>query len=665
MRYSLILLIYLASFFGAFAQPVVHLDDHSAYHNIGKSIGYLEDKTGNLTLTEVIALNKEGRFIKSNTDILALGNHHSAFWMKIDFLNKSNGKAFLVVDVPNIEVIDLYMDLPNGQPLHLHTGSLSAKMKGVIASNNFIFDLYNSGPKPAVQVVYIRVKTNNILLLPIKLVTSQVLITNSSLKIRFEAMYIGALIILFFFNLFLYLSFKDHIYFIYSIYVGALFIYLVFYIRGYGYVFGPGFRAFINLYPHVFLSISCLASAFFSINFLDLKKRLPKVLKGYNVLIVCWLIIFVISALGYKSVIADIVNYLLMISSLFLWLVGIWSYHTGHKPALYYILAWSFVCVPVLFITLTLLGVFNYQDYTFFIVPGGTTIELLLLSFALGDRFNTIRKQNMRLITTQKERLEKLVQGRTLKLNDSVKMLKERTLKLNETIETLEETNAVKNKLFSIIAHDLRSPFNSLLSIFSLKDMNLLTFEDLKMLLNESRKSIDTIHNTLNNLLHWAKSQMEGATAFPSNFNLQTLVNDLVLVYQPLIERKSIRIDVLADEGLIVYADENQVQLIMRNLIDNAIKFTPFKQSITITMKKDMQHISICISNPVSGPQPVSLDTFNADKIYTPAYGTANERGVGLGLHLCREYVIQNGGQLIVEIKADQVSLSFNLLCAE
>lgn len=662
MRYSFLLIICLASFVRSYGQPL-HVDDNFPYHNIGKSISYLEDKSGKLTLDVVKEIYKAGKFTASDKEILDFGNSVSAFWLKMDYVNKSRGRAFLVIDVPNVEHIDLYQDLQQGRLLHLRSGVLSPKTDGVVVTNNFVFDLNSPGPE--VQSIYMRIKTNNVLLLPIKLATAETLISNGSGKTRFEAMYIGALITLFLFNLFLYLSFKDHIYFIYSIYVAALFIYMILYIRGYGYVFGQSFHTFINLYPHVFLSIACLASSFFSISFLDLNKRMPKVVYIYKALIACWLIILLISVFGYKGTISGIVNYMLMGCSLFLWAVGFSSYFTGHKPALYYVLAWSFVCIPILWVTLTLSGVIAYRDYTFYLIPAGTTIELLLLSFALGDRFNTIRKQNMRLVTTQKERLEKLVQGRTLKLHESVKMLREKTSKLNETIETLEETNAVKNKLFSIIAHDLRSPFNSLLSIFSLKDMNLLTFEDLKMLLNESRKSIDTIHNTLNNLLYWAKSQMDGTIVFPTSFNLMMLVNDLILVYQPLIERKSITILIEADEDVVVYADENQIQLIMRNLIDNAIKFTPFRERITINMKKAERHINISVINPVDGTGRVNVASFNAGEIQTPAYGTANEKGVGLGLHLCREYIVQNGGELAVDLDSDQVSFSFTLLREE
>lgn len=662
MRYSLLLIICLASFVKSYSQPL-YVDDFFPYRNIGKSISYFEDRTGKLSLNGIIDNYKAGKFTASTKEILDFGNSGSAFWLKIDYVNKSRGRAFLVIDVPNIEHIDLYQNLQHGTMSRLRSGVLAPKMKGVVVTNNFVFDLDARGTR--VNSIYVRVRTNNVLLLPIKIATSETLITNGSGKTRFEAMYIGAFITLFLFNVFLYLSFKDPIYFIYSIYVGALFIYLIFYIRGYGYVFGPDFQTFINLYPHSFLSIACLASAYFSIHFLDLNKQMPKVVYVYKTLIACWMIIFLFSIFGYKGLISGIVNYMLMGCSLFLWAIGFYSYFKGHKPALYYVLAWSFVCVPILWVTLTLSGILTYGDYTFYLIPAGTTIELLLLSFALGDRFNTIRKQNMRLVTMQNERLEKLVQGRTLKLDESVRMLKDKTTKLNETIATLEETNAVKNKLFSIIAHDLRSPFNSLLSIFSLKDMNILTFEDLKMLLNESRKSIDTIHNTLNNLLYWAKSQMDGTIIIPSSFNLTLLVDDLILVYQPLIERKSLRIVITADDDLLVYADENQVQLVMRNLIDNAIKFTPFRQSIKINMFKEERHITISVINQVDDSGRVNVASFDAGHLQTPAYGTANEKGVGLGLHLCREFIVQNGGELAVDLDSDQVSFSFTLLREE
>ena len=152
---------------------------------------------------------------------------------------------------------------------------------------------------------------------------------------------------------------------------------------------------------------------------------------------------------------------------------------------------------------------------------------------------------------------------------------------------------------------------------------------------------------------------MGGTVAFPSVFDLQKMVDELMPVYQPLTERKSIRMLVESEKNLLVYADENQVQLIMRNLIDNAIKFTPLEQSIRIRLKREDKSISICISNPYS--DLLNKDFLQADQIQSPAYGTANEKGVGLGLHLCRAYIAQNGGALLIGFDDNQVTFCFKL----
>jgi signal transduction histidine kinase len=101
-----------------------------------------------------------------------------------------------------------------------------------------------------------------------------------------------------------------------------------------------------------------------------------------------------------------------------------------------------------------------------------------------------LRDENLLLVTTQNQRLEESVN--------------ERTLQLSSTIMELEDSNAIKNKLFSIIAHDLKSPLSSLMGILTLNDMQALTPDELRMLLAENKKTIDSINNTLNNLLHWA-----------------------------------------------------------------------------------------------------------------------------------------------------------------
>lgn len=654
-------LIFLFILFGQFSavcanSPVINLDNNQHMDNLGKKVTYFEDKSARLNLQQIQALAGQGHFIQGDAEILNLGNTKSAFWVKLEYNGNPEERNYLIVDVPNIEHIDFYVNTDKGL-IHRVAGALAPSSSGVTITNNFIFELPVQQKGYATTTTWLKFKTNNILIVPIKMATSENFAQGKSVKNSLEVIYIGILLTLFVFNIFLYFSIKDKTYLYYSLYVFSLGIYVVTYLRGYGYLLGHDFRVVLNLYPHAFLSISIIASIFFSQIFLNFKNLAPAWTKVCNILISACIVMFLTSILGFKSISATLAQVISLLCAVVLWTSGVVAYRKGHKPAKYYILAWSFIAFTIVAVVLSLEGILPFRDYSFEYVPIGSTIELLLLAFALGDRYRTIltneqkvRDENFILFQTQNQRLEKQVE--------------ERTIKLKETISALESSNAVKNKLFSIIAHDLRSPFNSLMSIFSLKEMNLLSLDELKMLLNENKKNIDTIHNTLNNLLYWAKSQMEGIKTHPTSFNLKALVEDLRLVYSPLIQSKGININLQSDGNCIVYADENQIQLVLRNLIDNAIKFTPASHNIGISLTARETLMEISVSNTVSNANELNLESITNPMAFEATSGTGNERGVGLGLHLCREYIKSNGSELQVNINGNEISFSFKLRLA-
>ena len=654
MRHFTSILLFFCLFHFKSTGQVLELDSNFSYKNLGKQLTYMEDKSGKLSLSQVRAMEKALLFKPGKEEILNLGNTKSAFWIKLTYISGSTGRNYLILDVPNIENIDCYSILSTGKISHLNAGAIKPADRGVIVANNFIFELPDQGIRKETTEIFLRVKTNNILMVPIKLATSENFIPGSTQRDTLEILYIGVLITLFLFNIFLYISIKDSLYLYYGLYVFSLAIYVVVYLRGYGYLLGQHLRILINLYPHVFLSVAVAASILFSKKFLNLPLIFPKIDKICNFLIVCCGVMFISSASGFKGLSASLAQYISIVASVVLWISGVVSFKKGHQPAKFYIMAWTFITFTVIAVALSLQGIVTYHDYTFEFVPVGSTIELLLLSFALGDRYKTIiqneqkaRDENLLLVKNQNQLLEKQVE--------------DRTLKLSETILKLEDSNAVKNKLFSIIAHDLRSPFNSLISIFSLKDMDLLTFDELKLLLNENQKNIETIHNTLNNLLYWAKSQMEEVTTQHTHFDLKHLVENLMLVYQPLIEKKGILSRLQVEGDTMVYADENQIQLVLRNLIDNAIKFTSHGRTILIALTGRNNGLEVSLSNTITDPAPFNLKNIMNSPTLQTTYGTNMEKGVGLGLHLCKEYLRSNGSELKAKVDGDMVTFYFEL----
>lgn len=623
------------------------------YRSLGKRITYFEDKTASLTFAEARFADSTGKFKVGEQDILNFGNSKSAFWIKIKYVPSKYVQNYFTIDVPNVENIDFYWFNSLGDKKTIYTGCFLKGTEGVQITNNFVFNL------PIQEVsqentIFLRLKTNNILMVPLKLSAVDKTMQGRIYKDSIEFIYIGILIALLLFNLFLFFSVKDVTYLYYTIYVFTLSAYMLLYIRGYSYLFGEDFRILVNHYPHVFLSLSVFSSLSFCMKFLTLRKLLPKFVTLYYIAGSAGLLLLVVSLSGFKSVGSQIAQYLTITVALLVWVSGVVAYMRGHNPAKYYVLAWSFIWVTVAIVTLTLANIIDSTEFTMQLVPVGSTLELLLLSFALGDRYKAIiqkeqsvRDENFMLVQTQNQRLEENV--------------KVRTLQLSKTIKELESSNAIKNKLFSIIAHDLRSPLNSLISILSLNDMEALTIDELRMMLKENKQNIETIYNTLNNLLYWAKDQMTEVRTDPQIIELNSLLAELMLVYEPLLEKKEIECNAAETGKYLAYADINQIRLVLRNMIDNAIKFTPRGSKIAINIQYLDNTVLLEIANPVADVSKINTAELLGLNITEGTYGTENEKGVGLGLQLCKEYIETNKGTFDINLQNDLVIVSFKI----
>lgn len=647
--YSCFIATVLSIFFSFFgnAQEISSFN----HGNIGKQLLYLEDKNGVLSLNDVQKLS-DNSYKKGEQEILNFGNTSSVWWIKVNYLSKPNLPLHLIIDAPHIEYITAYTTDFLGNLIKYHTGSLEKKSPNVIIKSNFLLNLPISNVV-APRTVYLKLKSNNILLVPIKLSTSNNLI-KQPLNVEVEYIYIGLLLGLLLYNLFLFLSIKDITYLYYVLYIFTLSSYILMYLRGYSFLLGDDLRIIFNEHPHVFMGLSLVTLLLFSIKFLNIEITAPKFKKIFYLLGVFGIVLIITSLLGYKSLSSSLTQGLSFVTALMVWIAGFIAFKNGHKPAKYFIIAWTLIWFSTIIVTFSLAGIIVQNDFTIQLVPLSSIIELLLLSFALGDRYKLImqteqslRDENLLLVKTQNQRLEEHVI--------------ERTKQLSITVQALEESDTIKNKLFSIIAHDLKSPLNSLMGILSLNDMEALTSDELRMLLADNKKTFDSINNTLNNLLHWAKGQMNGVITEDTNFDLSLMLEELIFLYLPLIKNKDIKLEMNLETQSLVVADPNQINLVLRNLIDNAIKFTPIGGKIIFYIQPLNEEITFSIENEIQENQEVNLANLKGEKIATSTFGTQNESGVGLGLLLCHEYIKKNGSVLHTDIKKNRLKFSFSL----
>lgn len=222
----------------------------------------------------------------------------------------------------------------------------------------------------------------------------------------------------------------------------------------------------------------------------------------------------------------------------------------------------------------------------------------------------------------------------------------------NEIIEKnaalLEEDNKTKNKLLSIISHDLRTPLVNTKGILNLVNQGMVPREEAAQLLQQLETQYIGTTSLLDNLLFWIKGQMNGQENEKVKLNLCLLIKALEDEQRLPLEKKQIELRNLVDKGINMVAEKEMIRIVCRNLISNAIKFTNPGGYIEIRSRIDGDKLYITISDSGIGMSLETIRKVNA-KIYYNTKGTSYEKGSGFGLMLCRDLVTKHGGELLVE----------------
>ncbi|MEL7586043.1 MAG: tetratricopeptide repeat protein [Prolixibacteraceae bacterium] len=226
----------------------------------------------------------------------------------------------------------------------------------------------------------------------------------------------------------------------------------------------------------------------------------------------------------------------------------------------------------------------------------------------------------------------------------------------NEQIEQqrneLEKINATKNRFFSILAHDLKNPFHTILGYASLLDNDYGRFsdEERKKYAGDIYKSANIVFRLLQNLLDWSRAQTGSLTYNPVSFELKQLSESVLSLLKPLADQKGITLDNRINGGVFLYADPMMMETILRNLLSNAIKFSYPEGHVSISAGKNPQEqVTICVSDDGAGLSEDDLrQLFRIDSTVRRK-GTGGEEGSGLGLAICKDFVGTNKGTIRVE----------------
>ena len=264
----------------------------------------------------------------------------------------------------------------------------------------------------------------------------------------------------------------------------------------------------------------------------------------------------------------------------------------------------------------------------------------------------TVSDDHKKIISTRKSRFvdadgKKFLVGVIRDITERIKAEED----LRESEIQLRELNATKDKLFSIIAHDLRSPFNNILVLCDILKTQITKLEDTDApvylgLIQSTAKNTLVL---LENLLDWAKSQSGQISFKTEKTGISSVIHEILGLSMSIAQTKGISIKVSVEDEIEVNSDKKILKTVFRNLISNAIKYSKPGGNITISAIDEENQIKIIISDSGVGMDAKTLENLFGITTNTPLPGTLNEKGSGFGLVLCKEFVEKLGGKIWVE----------------
>lgn len=466
------LIILLLTFFGGAllnAQPFIVSDTHHSLF-ISDNLKYRVDTSQS---PASINFNDESLF-KPMQGTPVFSQNVNNIWIKFSVIDSASSDIYLKIAYTNISTIKLYA-LDSSGPLLVDAAGNSVPVKAFKPGNpDIIFKLKVPGNKEGKFALHI----NSIhpIILPAYLTTTDALIANSSVQNIFIGFYFGLLAVVFFYNLFLFISTRDINYFLYILYILCLGLAQLS-ASGYGYYYiWPGKQEWNELAVLWTSYFSGISAFIFSIYFLRIKHFAARYFTPLMGIFVLYLFGLSASLWEHYSLSYAILNYSVLLNGISVLILSIYIYRKGHKSAIFYLIAWSAFLLSVVILALRNIGILPYNNFTSSALYVGSSLEVTLLSIALADRINILKKEkeqsqaealeqarkNERLVNEQNIILEERVSDRTAELQNVNQHLNEALNNLKEAQTQLVEAEKMASlgQLTAGIAHEVNNPIN-------------------------------------------------------------------------------------------------------------------------------------------------------------------------------------------------------------
>jgi two-component system, sensor histidine kinase LadS len=631
-----------------FSQGVVTLSDPQIVYEPRQEVSYLWDKEKKLHFQDILTPSTQSKFQFAGKVPISLGLTHWDMWFMLKVKNTIPDKEkewILELSYPHYDSLEFYFKDDKGEWQRHLTGDLTPFKTRKIFNRNFAYPL--NIPDTSERTFFIHVSGQGSLQFPLFIQNrDSFYAAQEKINLIYGGVIFGIMSIMLLYNLFIFFSLRDKVY-LYYVFTNTCLLLFYFANSGYGYQYIWGNYPWINsrLIPFAIM-ISGLTCTIFARSFLNSKKYVPFIDKIFKGIIIGYLVGFVLLGLldyewliRFTSLLAGFGSVLLLFTSYRVWM-------RGNRYARFMALAFTFYLIGVVLLTFNTGGYLSRNFFVTHCIEMGTLIEITMLSFALSDKYSMYRKE--------KEIAQAELIDMQRKINEELeKKVEKRTLKISEQKSELQEMNRVKDKLLSIISHDLKGPLNSFQSLLSMMMKDELTPEKINMYTLHLNNKLGSMVSLVDNILHWVRSQMNGIKLDIQKTDLKDLIEENVSLFQSQSELKNITLIDEVSKNTWVMGDKNIIRLVIRNLLSNALKFTPEGGKIYISSKPDGGNIVTEIKDT-----GVGIDKEAIAKLFSELYfstpDTSKNQGTGLGLLLCKEFLSRTSGKIWVESEVDK-----------
>lgn len=446
--------------------------EQSTVVTLNNGISFIEDKEGTLTFDEV---KTSSAFQPVKTVVPNFGITRSAYWLRILIKNTTHRELYrLQISQPALDEIDFYQKNKNGVFEVIKSGESLPFGSREFFDPNYIYRLRLD--TLATSEIFLRVKSRDNLQVPVLIDNPEHTFETLKIKDYILGLFAGIMLVMFLYNTFLYVTVRDKTYLYYIIYL-AMVILVQTSIQGYTFQYlWPNVSFIAQWSQFTFSPLSGITSAYFMRVFLNTAFYTPRLDKGFVYFTVAYGVAFAFAVFGKFNISFNMITACASTLSIYMMIVAVSVFRKGYKPASYFLMAWSLFLFGVTVYAMTNFGILPINNFTFYMMPFGAASEVVLLSLALADRINILKKEkeesqaealrvsqeNQHLIKEQNILLEQKVHERTLELEETNEELNVTLAYLKDTQTQLvnAEKMASLGQLTAGIAHEINNPIN-------------------------------------------------------------------------------------------------------------------------------------------------------------------------------------------------------------